>query len=266
MKKLLSMILALSLLCTLAVPAMAIHYEGGDNWNVSFTENSRMESSFKTADMNDALTGLQPGDAVTFTIHLKNNNASTTRWYMTNQVLESLEDNSANSGTHGGAYTYRLVYNAVDGTQEVLFDSDTVGGDTNFTNREGLREATASLEDFFYLDDIANGESGIVTLEVALDGETQGNDYQDTLAELQMNFAVELVEDEPEPTETPAPGTTPNPTPTPGTPTTTTVVRTGDEMNLVPWYIAMAVSGLLFLALAIDSVRRRKREKEAGNR
>ena len=38
---------------------------------------------------------------------------------------------------------------------------------------------------------------GIITLEVALDGETQGNSYQDTLADLQMNFAVELRDDLP---------------------------------------------------------------------
>lgn len=31
-------------------------------------------------------------------------------------------------------------------------------------------------------------------MTVALDGETQGNGYQDTLAKLQMNFAVEKVE------------------------------------------------------------------------
>ena len=48
-----------------------------------------------------------------------------------------------------------------------------------------------SLEEFFYLDRLVPGGDGIVTLKVELDGETQGNTYQNTLASLQMNFAVE---------------------------------------------------------------------------
>ena len=42
-----------------------------------------------------------------------------------------------------------------------------------------------------------------------------------------------------------------------------TVVKTADNTNLLPYYIVMAVSGLLFLILAIDSLRRRRKENEA---
>lgn len=49
------------------------------------------------------------------------------------------------------------------------------------------------LEEHFYLDRLNNGETGFVNLTVKLDGETQGNDYQQTLAQLQMDFAVEEV-------------------------------------------------------------------------
>lgn len=60
-------------------------------------------------------------------------------------------------------------------------------------------------------------------LTVALDGETQGNDYQNTLADLQVNFAVQL-----------------NDTATPNQPSknTSTWVKTGDDTNLVPYFIA----------------------------
>ena len=78
---------------------------------------------------------------------------------------------------------------------------------------------------------------------MGLDGETQGNDYQDTLADLAMNFAVELKEAAPEP----------------GAPRI--IVKTGDDRNLLPYYVAMAVSGVLLLILAIDNVRRRARAK-----
>ena len=44
---------------------------------------------------------------------------------------------------------------------------------------------------FFSLDTLEPGENGTVNLTVGLDGESQGNIYQDTLAKLMMNFAVE---------------------------------------------------------------------------
>lgn len=226
-----------------------------------------MESSFKTSDINDTIYGIQPGDNAIVELSLKNENETPTDWYMTNKVLYSLEDRSANSGASGGAYTYRLVYTDKDNNESVLFDSDTVGGDQNSGGREGLREATAGLEDYFYLDTLDTGDSGKITLEVALEGETQGNDYQNTLADLQMNFAVELnpnavrereetsndsreiVNREQDRTRTSrAQGTS--------------VVRTGDESNLTPFVIASSVSGVLFLLLSMYGLMEKKKEEK----
>jgi hypothetical protein len=122
----------------------------------------------------------------------------------------------------------------------VLFSSDTVGGDTVDAAGEGLHEATDALADYFYLDTLSSGQSGTVTLKIALDGETQGNDYQDTLADLQMNFAVEL---------TTASGTR-------------QVVNTGDGRSFLPYILAMALSGLVLQALAIYSLKRAKRRED----
>ena len=105
------------------------------------------------------------------------------------------------------------------------------------TSARGLKEATANLEDYFYIDTLDINQTGTVRLTVSLDGETQGNDYQDTFAKLQMRFAVEV--------------------PQTGTNTTTnrtTVVKTGDDYNINPFYIAMLISGLPFLYLALDAV------------
>ena len=255
MKKLLSMFLVLALAFLLGGTALA-ESTVLDSWSVSFTADEKMVQDFGAGNENrtvnglnravdDEVRGMQPGDDITITLVLKNENKDTTRWYMTNEVLDSLEDNSANSATAGGAYTYRLTYSGPGG-DETLFDSDTVGGDEVVANREGLNEATSSLEDFFYLDTLAQGQTGTITLRVALEGETQGNAYQATLADLSMNFAVEKTS-EPEPSP-------PNPTPTP------TIVVTGDDYELVPYYIAMAISGLLFMLLAVDGIRRRKKE------
>ena len=219
----------------MAMPAMAEHYSGGDGWSVSFTPDKKMESNFSSQSMSDTLRNLQPGDDASFRVELSNKNDLDTDWYMSNKVIQSLEDASNNEATAGGAYTYRLTYTDNTGVMNVLFDSDSVGGEmTDAMKRnagEGLHEATNALENYFFLDDLSKGEGGVVELYIGLDGETQNNDYQDTLAELQMNFAVDLdgedhPETQPEQPTTTAPENPEQPTTTapenPEQPTTTT--------------------------------------------
>ena len=253
------------------IPVHAETFYGDDNWNVAFTSDREMVSSFSTADINDVVSGMQPGDNVIITLDLKNTNPTTTDWYMQNEVLYSLEDRSANSQTGGGAYTYRLFYTDKDGVVEALFDSDTVGGEYNSVDDmlthmgEGLHSATNALRDYFYLDTIQNGEGGIITLEVALDGETQGNSYQDTLADLQMNFAVELRDDLPTQPTPNQPGTPPTPVddtqPTPEPGRRTDIVRTSDESQLPLLAAISSVTGLMLLGYCIYCFREHKKKK-----
>ena len=233
-KRVFSLLLVLCLLSALSVCASAETFYGNSNWVVTYTTDKRLDSNFKSSELDDAQAGLQPGDTLIMTITLSNKNAKTTDWYMTNKVLKSLEDQSANSATYGGGYTYILSYTDPKGVVDELYNSDTVGGDQKAGQREGLREATSNLEDYFYLDTLSTNQSAKITLQVSLDGETQGNDYQDTLARLQMNFAVEEV------------GTS--------TGTRTNPVKTGDDTNLNPYYIAMFISGLLLLYFVLDGI------------
>lgn len=235
-----------------AMPVQAETFYGDENWNVAFTSENGMVSSFSTADINDVVSGMQPGDNVIITLDLKNENPASTDWYMQNEVLYSLEDRSANKETGGGAYTYRLYYTDKDGTVQVLFDSDTVGGEDSVSvseTIEGLHGATNALKDYFYLDTMQNGQDGKITLEVALDGETQGNHYQDTLADLQMNFAVELLsEDVPESSRT-------------------DIVKTSDESKLPLLAAVSIISGLLLLIYCIYCfMEHRKRKKGLSGR
>lgn len=264
-KKIFHLLLLGSLLASMTMEVCAETSYGGSDWQVTFTGEKKMESSFNTADINDTIYGMQPGDNAIIELSLKNENSTPTDWYMTNKVLYSLEDRSANSGTSGGAYTYRLVYTDKDGDETILFDSDTVGGEEGSGNREGLREATAALEDYFYLDTLTTGRSGRITLEVALDGETQGNSYQDTLADLQMNFAVELRDDLPtqptpnQPGNPPTPVDDTQPTPEPGR--RTDVVRTSDESQLPLLAAISGVTGLMLLGYCIYCFREHKKKK-----
>ena len=257
-----------------AVPAHAEDYKGGEGWKVEFTGDG-MESNFQSSALSDAVYALQPGDSVMLSLALVNGDSQGTDWYMTNEVLSSLEDSQ--SMANGGAYAYRLAYTNSLGEETVLYSSENVGGEKNTGAGEGLREATDSLDEFFYLDRLEAGGSGTVTLEVVLDGETQGNTYQNTLASLQMNFAVEKAGTVPGPDggNGPGDGSTPgNPdspggsnTPgnqQPGTPTpnayTLSSVKTGDPAHMLFWSVLALASGMALLIPAVLYMKKGKGE------
>lgn len=262
MKKMGSILWVLCLFLTLQMPVQAETFYGDSGWHVVFTDQKEMESTFKTSDLDDVIAGMQPGDRVIFSLDLKNQNKHTTDWYMTNKVLYSLEDRSTNSATSGGGYTYRLVYQDQKGTETILFDNDTIGGEIVSAAGDGLHEATNALQDYFYLDTLEKGQKGAISLEVALDGVTQNNDYQDTLADLQMNFAVEL-------RETSGGGTPENPSPLQLF--RSRVVRmgstqTGDQSQPLFYAGLMVVSGMCLLLMSVHcyrDYRRRMEEEEA---
>ncbi len=258
------------MLCGSGLSVYAEYYMGGQGWQVEFT-GSGMESSFTSSDISDAVYALQPGDSVTLSLSLKNSDSQDTDWYMANEVLSSLEDSQGVAG--GGAYTYHLAYTGSTGEEDVLFSSENVGGEKDSGAGVGLHEATESLEEFFYLDRLKPGDGGTVTLRVVLDGETQGNTYQNTLASLQMNFAVEKAGTTP---GTEGDGSTPgNPdgsegsnTPenpqSPRTPTsnayTLSSVKTGDPAHMLLWSALALASGMALLIFAVLYMKKGKGE------
>lgn len=256
-RKCMSLLLAFGLFLFTSMEVRADELLGQAGWKVTFTSENKMESNFGQKSIDEAISGMQPGDNITFTLDLGNQNSKVTDWYLTNEVVRSLEDTSANSTTGGGAYTYYLAYTGAN-RSVVLFDSDTVGGEDS----EGLRDATEGMkENYIYLDTLSPGQGGSITLKVALDGETQGNAYQDTLADLRMRFAVEVRQDPVPVSDDSVPRN-----PQSGSSNRTMIVQTGDDTNLIPYIIAMAVSGLLFLILGIYGAKQnRKEKKEAGS-
>lgn len=172
------------------LPVQAENYQGRDDWKAQFT-GKKLESNFESSDLAEAIYALQPGDQITLQLALENQHNKSTDWYMTNEVIQSLEDSQ--SAASGGAYTYELTYVNHNGETTTLYSSENVGGEKNSSAGEGLHEVTDNMDEFFYLDRLASGENGKIGLTVALDGETQGNGYQNTLAKLQLAFAVEPV-------------------------------------------------------------------------
>ena len=264
MKKILSIICLLCLICSIfsvAACADSFKSEVGTVW--FDTNGTSMHNDFAENKLTEALYSrlnkLQPGDDVTFFINLRNDYAKGSNWYMTSEIIDSLEEGTAS----GGGYTYQLQYiNNTDSTKSrLLYDSETVGGDPNSgqaQSEQGLREVNQAIKEdyksndgvsYFYLDNLSRGQGGQIVLKIALDGETQGNRYQDRVADLRMNFAVQVEDTAPKNTTTTSRGTAP---------------RTGDEHNLLPYYIAMIISGLLFLYFALDAYTDRLYKKGKG--
>ncbi len=234
-KKVFAFIVVLSLILALPLAVSADHLYGGSGWTVEFTKDEKLVSNFSSNSLADEARGLQPGDDITFTITLKNSSGKTADWYVLNEIVNSLEDTQKKAA--GGAYSYLLTYAPSAGTPVTIFDSNKVGGELNENEPEGLHGVDTALKNYIALETMRTGKSGVVTLKVSLDGETQGNSYQDSIADLRLRFAVEV------------------------TPTGK-IIKTGDEsIKLSPFYIGMAVTGVLFLALAVDGFLQRKRQR-----
>ena len=108
---------------------------------------------------------------------------------------------------------------------------------------QGLHEATDNLEEFFYLDQLSSGEEGQISLRVALNGETQGNNYQNTLARLRLNFAVEEVAAGESVRTTRRGESTVVYSPE--------AVQTSDPARMMFWSVATLISGLGFLICVV---------------
>lgn len=233
-RKFAAFLLILCLMLALPTAASAETHNGASDWVVTFTTANRIVSNFGETAIDDTLRNLQPGDTANFKITVLNSGGKTVDWYMLNSVIKSLEDSSVASG---GAYSYILTYTTSAGASRELYNSTTVGGEDSPAGA-GLNEINQTeLKDWIFLEQMATGRSGVVNLQVKLEGESQINSYQDTMADLRMKFAAEIVP-------------------------TRTIVKTGDEgTELKPIYIGMAAAGVLVLGLAIEGAVQNKKKR-----
>lgn len=248
--------LAMIAIMALGIPmtANAEVMKGSEDWKVTYEKNG-ISSNFKGAE-KEVLENLQPGDTIQLQIKLENKSSKKSDWYMANEVLQSLEDGTTASG---GAYTYILTYTDPSGNVDTIYSNERVGGELSNTRSVdelvGLNQATNMLKEHFYLDRLNAGETGIVRLSVTLDGETQGNDYQQTLAELQMDFAVEEVVEithkEVEKIERPKTIVQQK--------VVTTSVKTGDASQIALLSAAALVSGIALIAVVVRQAKGRKK-------
>lgn len=252
-KKILCLVMAAFMTVGTSINVFAENIQGTEDWTVRF-DGKKMNSSFNTSDVNAAVYKLLPGDSMELQIGIENTSREKTDWYMTNEIIQSLEESQ--NAAEGGAYTYRLTYVNHENKETVLYSSEKVGGEGSGAAGEGLEQATGAMEDYFYLDRLGEGEAGKVYLTVSLDGETQGNGYQDTLAKLQINFAVEKV--------------TADVVYKPGDPVKITETKklfksrpkTGDETRVIAVCAVTLVSGLILLFLGMKAIHKNRRDRK----
>ena len=231
-KKILCLAMTVIMAAGVHTTAFAKDYQGADGWQVNFT-GGKMESNFKSSDVTDELANIQPGDSIELKVQLKNSDKGETDWYMTNEIIQTLEE--AQESAEGGAYEYKLTYVGSDNTEKVLYNSDTVGGEGSSKTGEGLKELGNSTEKYFYLGRLAS------------------NGYQNTLAKLRMNFAVEKVKVSNTITKTKIVKTT-------------NTVKTGDTARVLLFCVLALISGLILLAYGIytynKNTKKRRRKGE----
>lgn len=258
--------LAMIALMVIGTPltANAEHFEGSKNWNVTF-DGKNLSDNFTNGDVTETiLSKLQPGDSVTLQINMKNTDSKKSDWYLTNEVLKTLEETAAGGNAAGGAYTYLLTYHDPAKKETVLFDSERVGGEEDVEKEKseiGLHEATDNLDEWVYLDRLNSGESAYVTLYVKLDGETQGNAYQESVAQLKMNFAVEKVNDATITKKKVVEGEEKVETVV-VTKYVPSMVKTGDNSQLVLFSTLTLVSGLGLFVFATYLMKKRRKGEE----
>lgn len=166
------------------------------------------------------------------------------------EVIQTLEDAQSSAG--GGAYEYKLTYVGSDNAEKVLYDSTTVGGEGASKAGEGLKQIDNSTQEYFYLGRLASNNTGTVHLTVGVEGETQGNGYQLTLAKLRMNFAVEKVSAGKTITKNKIVKTT-------------NTVKTGDTARVLLFCVLALISGLILLAYGIYTLNKNtKRRRQKG--
>ena len=170
----------------------------GNKGSLTSTYNSNAEEILKA---KESIKKVMPGDKITYEATCINASDSSADFYLTTDIVKSLEDGKDASG---GAYTYELYY-LPDGVTDkanatYIYNDELVGGDDT-----GLHQIKERKEDglsdsektFFRVATITAGHNGKVVLEISLDGNSQDSSYMSALANINMEFGVE---------ETPVPG------------------------------------------------------------
>lgn len=196
-KKLLTLVMAAAVFCSMGMSALAA------DCAVTFTADNKLEYSgtLGTEEQGVVLGNFDqvaPGDSITQTITLKNDNSLSVDFYMNAETLTALEEAVAQGQTaNGAAYAVKL-----EAGDTVVYDSN-VGGysASQQADNAGLKRMNDALKDYIMVGTLSKGESKEIRMTIDFDGEamdntTGGVDYSNTLGKIAFNFMVSYEEPE----------------------------------------------------------------------
>lgn len=230
MKKAFALFLSVIILAALPFSAAFAEDYTSSGWTATFN-GKQIDSNFKSNTISTEISKIQPGDSMTISVTIKNTYSGDSEWYMTNEVLKSLEDSKKSAS--GGAYDYELTYKGPS-ESKTFFSSTGIGGENG-----DIKEATGTLKDYFYVGTLKTGQTGTVTLKVTIDGEADGNSYMNSLAQFQMKFAVEKAA-------------------TGGTTVVEYSPKTGEIINITLWLVVFLASVAIIVAIVKAKKKARK--------
>lgn len=239
-KKITSFLIMTGMIIMVLLIMTQASYAQNKKFSEKYTYNGKkIVSDFSSDKFAAAIKNMEPGDTLDYKITYTNKSKKTTLWYMRNRVLETLEDNSDQA--KNGGYTYILKNG-----NETLFDNSAVGGEKVINKLQGLKQATNATKNFFFVQELKPNKSQVTTLHVELDGETEVNTYMDTHGALLLTYAVQDKDQATGGNE----------------PRTPRLVRTGDVNRLI-YYVALFVTALVLLVIAVLIWRRDRKRGEA---
>ena len=107
-KRIGNLILMAGLVSCLSLPVMAA--DADLYGQVSFTKDGKMsESDLNSQVLLGQIANMQPGDSTTIEMRVVNDYAKSTNWYLSNEVIQSLQEADAERSL-GGGYGYKLSY------------------------------------------------------------------------------------------------------------------------------------------------------------
>jgi len=205
-RKVLALILAVTMFAGMSITSYA-----NGNATVSFTADKKLEYSNVTpgengtVNLGSAFENVAPGETKSQTITLFNENERTADFYMSTEVLDSLEKGKDAAKGAGYDIILSIKHNA---EETVLYDS-AVGG-YKVTDSEETASATGidamnttlgkdanndKEADHILVATLPKGDTADVVLSIAFDGEAmdnnaQGVDYSLTDGQIAFDFKV----------------------------------------------------------------------------
>lgn len=207
---------------------------------ISFDGDSENYFEFSTDkdELTDKFTGMMPGEKRSETFTLVNNDKREMKFYLNTQVLKDL------GGDKAAGAVYDISF-ARDG--EVFYEGTIGGEDGSLLDLSGN-----SMGENMLMATLKENQTSDITMSIGIDGDSMGNNYQNTVGELQFKFSVQY--DDPVVQE---PTIVEKVVKLPGK--VIEGVKTGVQANVMPLVIVLIISAGVIIGFI---VMKRKQAKE----